>query len=212
VQYTSSYDTSYDRGIVHSDASLLPAGESDEQGGPWREELLANFSNYIKVGERDGGGRFYENTFILSSWVPGVQVLKRAAAASTAASTAAVPPMLVTYNPHREIDPSLVVGEVRNRANHPCLSVQNLALAFLLRLLQGGHSGSHYFCGAHTTPGNGHDLSLLSGLIAANAIGAEYPFDPKPGTEGIIDLDKVDRPLEVKARADFNRLRAIMGM
>jgi predicted NAD/FAD-binding protein len=198
VQYTSSYDDSYDRGIVHSDTSLLPT-EEGEGGVAWKEELLEQFSNYIKIGPREeGGGRSYENTFILGSWVPVVQRMK------DTASAAAVPPMLVTYNPQTKIDPALVVGEVQNEANHPCLNVVNLALAFLLRLLQGGHAGSHYFCGAHTTPGNGHDLSLLSGLIAANAIGAEYPFDQ--AGEG------VDKVLEAKAHADFGRLQAIMGI
>ncbi len=30
--------------------------------------------------------------------------------------------------------------------------------------------------GSWTTPGNGHDLCLLSGFVAAHALGASYPF------------------------------------
>ncbi len=45
----------------------------------------------------------------------------------------------------------------------------------LMRLLQGRHG--IYYCGSFTTPEGGHDLSFLSGLVAARAIGADYPFE-----------------------------------
>ena len=33
-----------------------------------------------------------------------------------------------------------------------------------------------YFCGSTVTPGNGHDLSFLSGLVAASECGADFPY------------------------------------
>ncbi len=52
-----------------------------------------------------------------------------------------------------------------------------------------------YYCGSYTTPGNGHDLSLLSGFVIADLIsgGGSYPFKGKE-----------------KACEDFERLKKIM--
>ena len=52
-----------------------------------------------------------------------------------------------------------------------------------------------YFCGSFATPGNGHDLSLCSGLAVACALGAAYPFAD-----------------DASAAADFVRLRRLMGV
>lgn len=69
----------------------------------------------------------------------------------------------------------------------------NLMVTQLLRLIQ-GRRGVYYCCN-YTTPGNGHDLSLLSGFCAAHAVGASYPF-----------------PGNVEAEKDFHRLRNLMGL
>ena len=53
---------------------------------------------------------------------------------------------------------------VDNSGSHPSFSTRNLLIAFALRWVQG--RGGVYYCGSYTTPGNGHDLSLLSGLCA----------------------------------------------
>jgi predicted NAD/FAD-binding protein len=179
VAYTDHYEKDYARGQVHSDTSVLPA--------EWRGALLANYSNYIRRPAAGG----YVNTFILSSWVPRVQ--QAVAKAAEVAEAALPPPMLVTYNQPADEPLEDVQGEVHNINNHPCLCTGNLVLVFVLRLVQG--TRGLFFCGAHTTPGNGHDLSLLSGLAAANRIGAGYPFERN-----------------AQAAADFGRLRAMMGL
>ncbi|MBY0398787.1 hypothetical protein K2X89_00695, partial [Myxococcota bacterium] len=51
-----------------------------------------------------------------------------------------------------------------------------------------------YFCSGYTTPEGAHDLSFLSGLVVAHALGADYPFGP-------------DAAL---ARADFRQMQRIM--
>ena len=61
--------------------------------------------------------------------------------------------------------------------------------------LQGMHDGVVYFAGSAMTPGNGHDLSFLSGLIIAKKLGAEYPFAKHSA-----------------AASDFERLRSLMGI
>jgi len=52
-----------------------------------------------------------------------------------------------------------------------------------------------YYCSNWTTPGNCHDMSLLSGMLCAHAIGAKYPFPDEP-----------------EARKDFHRLNDLMGV
>ena len=69
-----------------------------------------------------------------------------------------------------------------NRTNHPELTPSFLAITWLLRMVQGQQGV--YFCESMATPGNGHDLSLCSGLAVAAAIGARYRMDSahKPET------------------------------
>ena len=161
----------FERGAVHSHAPLLHARE--------RSALLSRFANYIVA--HGGSQRRYENTFILSSWVPAAAGCRNV-------------PRLVTYDAR---DPSGLaahtVAHVDNVDNHPHLSVCNLASAQALRAVQGRRG--LYFCGSFATPGNGHDLSLCSGLAVACALGAAYPFE---GDEG--------------AAADLARLRRLMGV
>ena len=96
------------------------------------------------------------------------------------------------------------LGVVDNSWAHPQLNFMNLTLSFSMPLLQ-GHHGAH-FCGSYATPGNGHDLSLLSGIVVASEVirlsrgdtpdVLFYPFDAeytKPG-----------------ARSDFFKLRNFM--
>jgi hypothetical protein len=75
---------------------------------------------------------------------------------------------------------------VDNRSALPEFCIRNLLISLLLPTIQG--SKRLHFVGNWTTPGNGHDLSLLSGLLAANRIGAPYPFANNPGARR--DFDK----------------------
>jgi hypothetical protein len=52
-----------------------------------------------------------------------------------------------------------------------------------------------YYCSNYTTPGNCHDMSLLSGLLCAHAIGAPYPFEDN-----------------FQAKRDFKMLGSLMGL
>ncbi len=61
--------------------------------------------------------------------------------------------------------------------------------------LQGLHGGALYFAGSSVTPGNGHDLSLLSGLVVAAAVGAPFPFVENEA-----------------ALSDFHALQGMMGL
>ena len=69
--------------------------------------------------------------------------------------------------------------------------MRNLAISMLLRFCQGRQGV--YFCGSFATPGNGHDLSLLSGMAIAHIIGAPYPFVQ-----------------DAAARRDFDKLYRLM--
>ncbi len=155
-----------------------------------RDHILSQFANYILV---DDLTKSVENTFIVSAWNP--QVAKFRVSQSKQGASA---PMLVTYNLHadKQIDPKLVVGHVSNDFAHPQLSFANLALASAaLPLMQGLEN--MYFCGSYATPGNGHDLSLLSGIAAANAAcGGSLPFP-------------FDCP---NAKKDFERMKKLMKL
>ena len=76
---------------------------------------------------------------------------------------------------------------------HPLQSAWNVMTVLALRLIQGRQG--IYYCSNWTTPANCHDMSLLSGMCCAHAIGADYPF------EGNSD-----------AKRDFRRLQALMGL
>jgi predicted NAD/FAD-binding protein len=169
VRYPDAEDGSFLAGHVHGDVSVLPE--------PHRETILRDYCTFIDVVEDGRGGLRYENHFVLSSWVPAARGCSRA--------------MMVYYNKPegRTLEP--FEKTIANRRAHPDLSAGNLARASLLRFFQG--RGSLYYAGSYTTPGNGHDLSLLSGLVVANAVGAPYPFEHDP-----------------RARSDFERLRRFM--
>ena len=66
-------------------------------------------------------------------------------------------------------------------------------MSYLLRHAQGRRG--LWYCGSYATPGNGHDLSLLSGLAVAHAVGAVYPFSGNP-----------------RALSDFRKMRGLMGV
>lgn len=166
VAYSDDADPTFRVGRIHRDRSVLPAEHADT--------ILTRYANHVDC-ERQGDRWRYTNTFVLSSWVPTARDETR--------------PMLVSYN-HRG-DIAGVEGEVRNVQAHPHLSARNLARALLLRRLQGRRG--IWYCSNWTTPGNGHDLSLLSGLVVADAVGAPYPFDDAPA-----------------AKRDFEALRGLM--
>jgi predicted NAD/FAD-binding protein len=105
------------------------------------------------------------------------------------------PVMLISHalGEGKAIDPALVRGTGNHARAHPLYSGWNVAAQLSLRLVQG--KDGVYYCSNWTTPGNCHDMSLLSGFACAHAIGAAYPF-----------------PENKEAKKDFSRLRDLMGI
>jgi len=164
AQYVDDVDPTFSRFVVHSDASILPEKH--------RERILADFNTYSEIDEVGA----LECTFVISAQNPSIK-------------DEGVP-MLVTFNSKKAI------GSVQKRIElpHPThtMSLRNLIIMSMMRFVQ-GKDGMHY-CGTFTTPEGGHDLSFMSGLVAANAIGAPYPFS-------------LDNPTAV---ADFNQMQRMM--
>jgi predicted NAD/FAD-binding protein len=164
AEYVDDVDPTFSKFVVHSDTSILPE--------PHRARILSEFNTYSEV---DGSGHL-ECTFVISAQNPSTKDKGV--------------PMLVTFNSDKEID------SVRKRIDlpHPThtMSLRNLIIMSMVRFLQG--KDGMYYCGTFTTPEGGHDLSFMSGLVAAQAIGAPYPL---PG----------DNP---DAIADFNQMQRIM--
>jgi predicted NAD/FAD-binding protein len=169
LSYVDEVDPTFLEGVVHGDPSVIAPED--------RNAVLAEHCNYVQVNRALDGTPRYENHFVVSSWLP--------------AARGSRVPMLVSYNAGATPDPLHCQRVVDNRKAHPELSVGNLARALLWRLLQG--KDGLYYCGSLATPGNGHDLSLLSGLVVAEQLGAPYPFAENG-----------------EARADFERLRQLM--
>eukprot|EP00756_Hemistasia_phaeocysticola_P007731 Hpha_TRINITY_DN14378_c0_g1::TRINITY_DN14378_c0_g1_i1::g.86587::m.86587 len=175
-KYTDDNEPGWLNPTVHSDGSIIPEEH--------RERVLKDYANYIEVGAPASkeGDYHYENSFVLN-WVPTSKVFDKP------------PAMLVTHDlsDHKTLDPKEVRGTTCHARAHPDLNFTNLLATQLLPLVQ-GRRGVYYCCN-YTTPANGHDLSLLSGFVAANAVGAAYPF-----------------PENESAEADFHRLRNLMGL
>jgi len=145
-QYVDEVDSTFAECVVHSDDTIFPEEH--------REEIGSDYNTYVEIDDRGE----LECTFVLSSRYPGLRQHGV--------------PMLVTFNSTKPI------REVRKRIplKHPnhTLSLRNLVIMSAMRFLQG--KGDMYYCGTFTTPEGGHDLSFMSGLVAAHAIGAPYPF------------------------------------
>ena len=148
----------------------------------YRDEVLSAYCNYIEV--ETAKPRNLQNTFVISSWAPSAQ----------APEVKGKLPMLVSYNTEKELENEETEWVSTSREAHPCLTTwQMMASQILWPLLQGTRNGQTFFCGSAVTPGNGHDLSFLSGLIAASELGAPFPFS-----------------YNTEAAGDYERLRKMM--
>ncbi|MEZ4331723.1 MAG: FAD-dependent oxidoreductase [Myxococcota bacterium] len=163
VRYVDHDPRGFSRFTVHSDASILPAED--------RARILRDFNTYVEL---DGEGGL-ECTFVLSAGNPNLAGATR--------------PLLVTWHSRKPIDSVEGSYDLPN-ATH-VLSLRNLANMLLLRGIQGRRG--LWFCSGYTTPEGAHDLSFLSGLVVAHALGADYPF----GADAL-------------ALADFRQMRRIM--
>jgi len=163
--------------VMHNDASIIPL--------EMREEVLRRGSNYVEITKKADGSLNIENTYNFGVQTPEAVVLP----------LSQKPPMLITHalGEGKTIDPSLIRGTGNHARAHPLYSGWNVAALLMLRYAQG--KDGIFYCANYTTPGNCHDMSLLSGLIAAHAIGAAYPFEEVKG-----------------AKADFGYLRTLMGI
>ena len=172
--YTVDRDKTFEQGVVHSDARVFPE--------KFREELLDKHCNYMVVNGKNP--RDVENHFIISSWAPTVTTPQLKGKKS----------MLVSYNCPEKTDKVEAEWTVTSREAHPSLTMTQMAASIAVwPILQGFRNRQVYYCGSAFTPGNGHDLSLLSGFVAASEVGAEYPFPNVP-----------------HAKEDFLRLRKMM--
>ncbi len=143
------YDASlHNEAIVHHDASVLPDNEA---------EPLRTRSNHIEqYGSKPDN---YEITYIMHNQQLWARNSDK--------------PCLVTYNPTNAIDEKKIIK--RQRFQHIIHDVRHVALLVnLFRFIQGKRRT--WYCGAHTLV-NSQETCFVSGLAAAQQIGADYPFD-----------------------------------
>lgn len=162
AEYVDDVDPTFSSFVVHSDTSVLPE--------PHRERILAGFNTYSEIDEQGS----LECTFVISAQNPSTK-------------NEGVP-MLVTFNSKKSLN------QVQKRIDlpHPThtMSLRNLLIMSMMRFLQG--RGDVYYCGTFTTPEGGHDLSFMSGLVAAYAIGAPYPL-PRDNPRAVADFNQMQR-------------------
>ncbi|MFZ1863647.1 MAG: FAD-dependent oxidoreductase [Polyangiales bacterium] len=162
AQYVDDVDPTFSKFVIHSDTSILPESH--------RERILSEFNTYSEI--TDAGS--LECTFVISAQNPSTKDKGI--------------PMLVTFNSDKDL------GAVQKRIDlpHPThtMSLRNLLIMSMMRFLQGKRG--MYYCGTFTTPEGGHDLSFMSGLVAAHAIGAPYPL-PRDNPDAIADFNQMQR-------------------
>jgi len=172
TMYTVDRDKTFETGVVHSDGSVFPE--------KYRKQLLEKHCNYMVVnGDKPSD---VENHFIMSSWAP----------TANEPHVKGKKAMLVSYNCAEKTDKIEAEWTVTSRDAHPCLTITQMAFSIAVwPFLQGARNRQVYYCGSAFTPGNGHDLSLLSGFVVASELGAPYPF---PNTaNGIKDFHALRR-------------------
>ena len=162
TRYVDDEDATFSKFVIHSDTTVLPEKH--------RERILSQYNTYSEI-DRTGA---LECTFVISAQNPSTK-------------DAGVP-MLVTFNSHKAID------KVQKRIDLPhavhSVSLRNLIIMSMSRYLQG--KNGIYYCGTFTTPEGAHDLSFMSGLVAAQAVGAPYPF-AQGNTEAVADFRLMQR-------------------
>ena len=171
--------TGHMHAVMHSDASVIAP--------EFREECLKRASNYVEVTRLSDGTINIENQYNFGVQTPGPGVYDLPLEDK--------PVMLISHalGEGKTIDKKLIRGTGNHARAHPLYSGWNVAAMLSLRLVQG--KDGVYYCSNWTTPGNCHDMSFLSGVVCAHAIGADYPFEGN-----------------VEAKKDFNRLRDLMGI
>ena len=185
IKYENQRDDNFIHGDIHACRGVIPS--------PMRAEVIqGRYTNYIAHHNSNCDGEI-ENTFILGTWVPSALGSSSRCKALTAQNE--VHDFFVTYNPRKEttnvLQSTALVGHVDNSWAHPEFSFKNLFLSLCMPLLQGRHQV--YYCGSYVTPGNGHDLSLLSGMVvAARCSGGYHPLRHQADGPTIRDFELLD--------------------
>jgi predicted NAD/FAD-binding protein/cytochrome b involved in lipid metabolism len=171
-------DSGHMHAVLHSDGTVI-----DER---FRDDCLKRASNYVEVTEKPDGSINIENQYNFGVQTPGPGVYDLPLDKK--------PVMLISHalGEGKSIDEKKIVGTANHARAHPLYSGWNVMAMLSLRLVQG--KNGIYYCSNWTTPGNCHDMSFLSGLVCAHAIGAKYPFEQ-----------------DVEAKKDFGRMRDLMG-
>lgn len=171
--------TGHMHAVMHSDPTVIDP--------EFREDVIKRASNYVEVTRMADGSLNIENQYNFGVQTPGPGVFDLPVQDK--------PVMLISHalGEGKSIDKKLIRGTGNHSRAHPLYSGWNVMAILSLRLVQG--KDGVYYCSNWTTPGNCHDMSLLSGIVCAHAIGAEYPFEGN-----------------VEAKRDFGRLRDLMGI
>jgi predicted NAD/FAD-binding protein len=154
------------RSVLHSDSSILTNGGS----GEYCEFRMGDEFDLAKGLKQYGQLTRVNNNLRLYSHI------KR--------------PLLVTFDPKVEIAPDKILKEQRWKL--PKLRPADFYRKTRIRELQGVEN--MWFCGTDTSL-TGHEGALVSGLVIAERLGAEYPF-----------------PNNVAARVQFRVIKDMMGV
>jgi predicted NAD/FAD-binding protein len=180
VTYEDEVDRTFMQAVCHEDPSVLPAEQ--------RNTILRDACFVLDVMPDPKTGKpLAEITHNMCPWPPVRQALGEPGPEP--------PAMIVTHclHPGKTINEEKVLLRHDYGRSHPTFDLWNLMITTLMPLVQ-GHRGI-YYASNWVTPGNGHDLSCISGMACAKAIGAPYVFEKNE-----------------LAKLDFDRLSATLGL
>jgi len=184
VRYEDEMNRTFMQAVVHEDPSVFPTEQ--------RNTILRDACFVLDVKPNPAGPKerpLCETSHNMGPWPPARDVLGLPKAGEDP------PAMIVTHclHPGKTIDEDKVRMRHDYARSHPKFEFWNMLVAQLMPLVQGNRGV--YYASNWVTLGNGHDLSCLSGMACANAIGAPYLF-----------------PSNELAKLDFDRMSASLGL
>lgn len=169
---------------VHTDDSIVPNTSG------LRDYIKKHFAFVVDVDKDlfDNGSFGGRYDHLLGAWSP---------CAEDAGVKGADMYMSQALHGDENLDPSKVLKTFSPPRAHPKMGVRNMMVTQLLSLIQG--QNGIYYAGNYVSAGNGHDLSLVTGMCVARSIGAQYPFKKYQG-DSSVDAKGGERDIHLMSR------------
>ncbi len=158
---------------VHTDDSIVPNTNG------LRDYIKKHFAFVVDIDAKEMGNGSYGGRYdhLLGAWSPTAKAMGEHGADMY---------MSQALRGDEKIDESKIICTFSPPRAHPTMGVRNMMVTQLLSVIQGRRG--IYYVGNYVSAGNGHDLSLVTGLCVAEAIGAKYPWPENKASERDVKL------------------------